>query len=372
MESNTLFSVTIPLINPNEPEAVIASLYVQEGERIEKGKIICILETTKSTNEVIAEMEGFVVGLHSSEGQIARAGDRLCYLVPALDVWESFQKGSNIMPEKEIEEQALPPDLRISKPALALARQHGVDFSRLPVDRLVTQKMIEEILSKKSSGVFFIPEMPFDSTAILIYGGGGHGKALIDLVRALGTYHIIGIIDDGFIPGEQIMGVPVLGGADQLAEMYQRGVRLAVNAVGGIGNVSTRVRVFQILSEAGFASPALVHPRAYVEPGAVLAAGSQVFAFGYVGSEARIGFGSIINTGAIVSHDCVLGEYVNISPGATLAGEVTIGTGTLVGMQATVNLRVKIGTGVKIGNGATIKADISDGGIVRAGTNYPP
>ena len=45
--------------------------------------------------------------------------------------------------------------------------------------------------------------------------------------------------------------------------------------------------------------------------------------------EARLGFGVIANTGAVISHDCVLGDYTNISPGALLAGEVHTGAGTL-------------------------------------------
>ena len=64
---------------------------------------------------------------------------------------------------------------------------------------------------------------------ILIYGGGGHGKALIDLVRSLGAYHIVGILDDGFTPGETVMGLPVLGGGEQLAPLYDGGVRLAID-----------------------------------------------------------------------------------------------------------------------------------------------
>ncbi len=53
-----------------------------------------------------------------------------------------------------------------------------------------------------------------------------------------------------------------------------------------------------------------------------------------------LGFGAIVNTGAIVSHDCILGDYVNLSPGAILAGEVSVGSAALVGMGVTVNLRV--------------------------------
>jgi sugar O-acyltransferase (sialic acid O-acetyltransferase NeuD family) len=211
----------------------------------------------------------------------------------------------------------------------------------------------------------------FDPTAIVVYGGGGHGKALIELLRVLGTYHIAGVVDDGLPAGQAILDVPVLGDGEALGPLYQKGVRLAVNAVGGIGDVAVRIKVFQRIAQAGFACPAVVHPTAFVEASARLSPGVQVFPHAYVGSDARVGFGSIINTGAIVSHDCILGDYTNLSPGAILAGAVQIGSGALIGMGATINLEARIGAGARIGNGATVKSDVPERGMVRAGTVWP-
>jgi sugar O-acyltransferase (sialic acid O-acetyltransferase NeuD family) len=210
-----------------------------------------------------------------------------------------------------------------------------------------------------------------DPQAILIYGGGGHAKMLIDLLRDGNFYRIAGILDDGLAPGTQIMGVPVLGGGELLAELYASGVRQAVNGVGGIGNVSVRVKIFDTLARAGYNVPAVVHPAAFVEPSASLAPGSQVFARAYVGGEARIGFGAIASTGCLISHDCVLEDYAIVSPGAILAGEVRIGGGALVGMGATINLKVSVGAGAKIGNSATVKANVPERAIVQAGATWP-
>ncbi len=211
----------------------------------------------------------------------------------------------------------------------------------------------------------------FNPKAVIVYGGGGHGKTIIDMLRTLGVYSIEGIIDDGLEVGRSIMGVPVLGGAESLYSVYSKGVQQAINAVGGIGNISIRIEIFKKLAAAGFSCPALVHPSAMVETSSVLEAGTQVFSKAYVGSEARVSFGCIVNTGAIISHDCVLGPYSNISPGAILAGEVSVGEGALIGMGATINLQVRVGAGARIGNGATVKADVPELAIVRAGTIWP-
>jgi sugar O-acyltransferase (sialic acid O-acetyltransferase NeuD family) len=374
------FEVFIPLLNPNEPEALLASLQIAEGQQVSKGDLLCTLETTKAASELYAEENGYVRGLRAQTGDTLRAGELLCYLSPDRE-WTPPARATPRGPGEElprlegaIPDGAIPDGVRISRPALDLAREKGIDLATLPVGPMITREMVAQLAisaAKPAQPAFSAPASAFDPTAILVYGGGGHGKAVIDLLRMVGTYRIVGVVDDGVAKGARVMGVPVLGGGEVLAELAAQGVRQAVNAVGGIGNVAVRVKVFGRIAEAGFVCPAVVHPTAFVEPSAELTAGVQVFPHAYVGSEARVGFGTIVNTGAIVSHECQLEAFANISPGAILAGDVKIGAGALVGMGVTVNLGVRIGARARIGNGATVKADVPEGGIVRAGGIWP-
>jgi acetyltransferase EpsM len=372
-------AVLFPLLNANEPEAMLVEIHVSAGQHVAAGDLLFTLETTKSTADVAAEGPGFVVGLRASRGQTVRAGDIFGYLAETAD-WTPPPVDSTVEASTP-DGSAIPPGLRITKPALALAQQAGLDLAKLPSGPLVTEKLVLELVQgpgaqsgirEGSLGDIARPFVPaFDPTAIVVYGGGGHGKAVIDLLRSLGVYRLVGVLDDGMPAGETVMGLPVLGGREALTGLCGQGVRLAVNAVGGIGNVAVRIKVFETLAQAGFACPAVVHPAAWVESSASLAAGVQVFPHAYVGSEVRVGYGTIVNTGAIVSHECVLGECVNISPGAILAGRVQVGDRALVGMGVTVNLQVQIGAGARVGNSATVKTDVPPGGIVRAGTVHP-
>jgi sugar O-acyltransferase (sialic acid O-acetyltransferase NeuD family) len=352
--------ILIPLLNPNEPEAALAALHVQPGQRVTPGDLLCTLETTKSAADLHAEGEGYIAGLQAAPGQLLRAGEVLCYLAPT----PNWQPPAPARAESAV--PATPAGMRITQPALLLAQRHSLNLNSLPSGVLVTEKMVQELLARPTE-----PESPLDPAAIIVYGGGGHGKTLIDLLRALGRENIRGVVDDGIPRGEHILGVPVLGGAKILPFLRKQGIGRAVNAVGGIGNLAVRIQVFQALKQAGFECPAVVHPSAWVEPSASLAEGVQVFPHAYVGSAAQVGFGAIVNTGAIVSHDCAVGEHANLSPGAILAGEVQVGAETLVGMGVTINLRVKIGRGARIGNSATIKSDLPNGSIVRAGSIWP-
>ena len=358
--------VNIPLLNPNEPEALLAALHVQEGQFVEAGEVLCVLETTKSTAEITADSPGYVIGLNFAAGETVQAGLRLCFLSDTPD-WEP----DDLELETGADAVIIPKDLRITQPALTLAQEAGLDLSTLPVGPLITVPMINKITSDSALTTGSLLESKFDSRAIIIYGGGGHGKSLIDLIRALHTYEIAGILDDNLPVNSKIMGISVLGGVELLPKLHAQGIHLAVNAVGGIGNVLIRVQVFHHLAEAGFGCPTLVHPTAYIEPSANLANGVQIFLHAYVGSEVKVGFGSIINTGAIVSHDCSIDEVVNISPGAILAGGVKIGREALIGMGATINLYTSIGAGSLVGNGATVKGDVPEKSIVKAGTIWP-
>ncbi|MFC2043578.1 acetyltransferase, partial [Chloroflexota bacterium] len=331
--------------------------------------------------------DGFVINLRYDQGDTTLAGNILCYLAES-PAW-TLPSDTDVSTEAGVLDQAspqsqndLPDGLRITKPALRLANKHGLTLGVLPKNRLVTEKYVHNILNGQQSthdpyhkefamDDYSLPQNAFDPQAIVVYGGGGHGKALVDLLRAMRIYRIVGIVDDGIDSDETIMGLPVLGGGDILNELHAKGVRQAINAVGGIGDMSIRTKVFQQLTEAGFVCPAVAHPTAFVEPSASLSGGCQIFSHAYVGSDSIVGYGAIVNTGAIISHGCILDDYANISPGAILAGDVHIGKRTLIGMGVTVNLDVTIGKGARVGNGSTIKKDVPDNGIIRAGKSWP-
>ena len=357
-----LLEVIVPLVNPNETDALLASLNISEGHKIQKGEVIATFETTKSTLELTAEKNGFILGLRYRVGATIRAGERLCFIADTANLQIPAERETKVTLQ-ENEHDALPSGLRITQPALALAKQRNVNLLNLPRDVLITEKKILELSGSTS--------VEPDPRKIVIFGGGGHAKSLIDLIRSEGKYKIEGILDDAIPTGTMIMDVPVLGGGEMLASLKAQGISQAVNAVGGIGSITPRLQVFQKLAEAGISVVTVKHPLSYVEPTAKVADGCQLFYHAYIGSEVKIGFGCIVNTGAIISHDCVLDNYVNLSPGAILAGAVLIGERSLIGMGVTVNLGVRIGAGARIGNSAVVKSDIPENGIVRAGTVWP-
>jgi sugar O-acyltransferase (sialic acid O-acetyltransferase NeuD family) len=347
--------VLVPLLNPNEPEATVVAFAVADGAHVAAGDVLGELETTKSTEELASPATGFVVGLRAAPGDVVTAGDRLCWIAENA----TWVPPADAPPAAEAD---LPADLRITAPARALADELGVDLTSLPRGTLVTADVVRA--HAPAADAIALPAAR--PGAVVVFGAGGHGRTLIDLLGARAG----AVVDDGSRDAE-VLGVPVVGGRNRLADLRAGGFELAANAVGGIGTAATRVAVSRLLADAGFRCPALVHPAAVVEPSASLTDGCQVLAGAYVGSLATVGKGSIVNTRAVVSHDCAIGEHAHVAPGALLAGAVVVGDRALVGMGVTVNIGVRIGADARIGNGAVVISDVPDGTVVRAGTTWP-
>ncbi|MEJ5223115.1 MAG: NeuD/PglB/VioB family sugar acetyltransferase [Anaerolineales bacterium] len=360
----TATPVLVPLLNANEPEARLIQIHVEDGQYVEAGAVLFTMETTKAAADVEAPASGFV-RLLAREGETFAVGDRLAVLTAtAEEPLEAPAASPSVSPPSDASSPASSA-LRITNPARALAAQLGVDLSRLPTDKLITEAIVRQY-----AGAAPTPAAASSAPAsaeIVIYGGGGHAKTVMEMVQAIGAFRIAGIIDDGIPAGTEILGFRVLGGREALPGLVEQGIRLAANGVGGIIDINVRVRLFELMTAHGFAFPILAHPRAMVERSARLGDGVQVFANAYIGSSAVVHPRAMINTGAVVSHDCEIGSYTHIAPGALLAGHVHVGERALVGMGVTTAIGVKIGSHVRIGNGAVIYADVPDKTIIPAG-----
>ena len=357
--------VHIPLLNPNEPTSRLSHLSISTGARVKEGEVLATCESTKGVEDLVAPRSGFVCGLTAAIGDTLQAGDPLCWIADSKD-WTPPESHARDLGQAELEG-----DVRITRPARELADSLGIDVSDLPAGHLITKSNLLAVAGVEAAPDTGLLQETYGERDVLVYGGGGHGKSLIELIRAEDRYRVAGVIDDGVMAGQSILDVPVLGGRAVLPEAHRRGARLAVNAVGGIGNIQSRVDVFRLLEDESFQCPSVVHPSAWVEPSAKVGEGVQLFPHAYVGSDTNLSYGVIINTSAVVSHDCRIGPYANIAPGSLLAGSVSVGEAVLIGMGVTINLEVGIGARARIGNSAVVKSDVPAGQVVRAGSIWP-
>lgn len=201
---------------------------------------------------------------------------------------------------------------------------------------------------------------------IIVLGAGGHGKVLIDALIARGA-PLIGITDpDEKLHGLRLLGIPVLGADDTVADHGADDVVL-VNGIGSTWFSDSRRVLYDRFVDAGYTFRTVVHPSAVISPDAEIADGVHIMAGAVVQAGCKISVNSIVNTQSSVDHDCVIGAHVHIAPGAVLGGDVTVGEGTHIGAGATVIQNIGIGAGALVAAGATVVLDVPAGARV-AGT----
>ena len=194
---------------------------------------------------------------------------------------------------------------------------------------------------------------------------------LIDAINSVREYNIVGILDDFAVQGSSVYGYTVLGKInDELPKLYDDGLRLAVNAIGGMANsqedplFTARVVVADKIRSYGFIIPNIIHPRAIVEPTAKMGDGNIVLAGANIGSKAIIEDDCYINTNSMVSHECHIGRGVRIAPGAILAGRIKVGENSLIGMGVTIYMNAKVGKNSIVYNGVNVYKSVPNNKIL--------
>ena len=193
---------------------------------------------------------------------------------------------------------------------------------------------------------------------VILLGGGGHAKCVIDAMRLGGKYAPHRVLDLKERAGEEVLGVKIAGSDAELPAYYRRGLRLCFVALGSTGDPARRIALWLLGGAAGFEFPTIIHPAAAVSAHAAVGRGVYIGPGAIVNAGAAIGDGCIINSGAIVEHDCRIGEFVHIAPGAALSGGVTIGDRAHLGTGCSVTHGVKIGGDSIVGAGAVVVKDI--------------
>jgi sugar O-acyltransferase (sialic acid O-acetyltransferase NeuD family) len=201
----------------------------------------------------------------------------------------------------------------------------------------------------------------------LLWGGGGHGKVVADLVRSAGGA-VIGFIDaNSALVGQQVEpggGCVLWDEAALSAALEEReGISSLADCVAlAIGDNGQRLLRSRALG--GVVAPPLLHPSAVASPWARVGPGTVVMAGVVINAGAVVGEAVIANTSCIIEHDCRIGEGVHVSPGAVLAGGVAVGEAAWIGAGATVIQGVSVGDGAIIGAGAVVIRDVPAGAVV--------
>ncbi|MCI8798382.1 MAG: acetyltransferase [Lachnospiraceae bacterium] len=193
-------------------------------------------------------------------------------------------------------------------------------------------------------------------TKLLLIGGGGHCRSVLECLMSMRKYSQIGIVDNN--KSVSASGISVVGNDGNLPELMNDGWTSAFITVGSIGSTVIRRRLYQLIKNLGFQIPIIIDPTAIVANDVEIKEGVFIGKRTVINAGSKIGNCAIINTGSIVEHDCCIGDFSHISPGTTICGQVLIGNDTHVGAGAVVRQGITIGGNTLIGVGSVVVKDI--------------
>jgi UDP-perosamine 4-acetyltransferase len=189
---------------------------------------------------------------------------------------------------------------------------------------------------------------------VVIAGGGGHAKVVVDVMQRNGTEIAGCICPRG---SYDVPDVDWLGENDDIQMLCEQGLTLVHVA---IGDNALRSRLTKWFLEQGFRLASAISSQAIVSSKAIIGAGVAIMPGAVINAWAQIGDGVIVNTAASVDHDCRVDNYVHLAPGCRLAGNVHVGEGTFLGIGSTVIPGTRIGNWSVIGAGAVVIRPVPD------------
>ena len=176
---------------------------------------------------------------------------------------------------------------------------------------------------------------------IVLIGGGGHCKSVIDVIEQEGRFEIVGIVERPDFLETDVLGYQIIGNDSDLVDLAKK-YKYALITVGQIKSPSLRIKLFDLATKAGFTLPNIISPNAYVSKHSSIGNGVVVMHNAIVNASASIGDNCIINSKALIEHDCLISKHCHISTNATINGGVKVESGCFVGSSATTKELITI------------------------------
>jgi sugar O-acyltransferase (sialic acid O-acetyltransferase NeuD family) len=190
---------------------------------------------------------------------------------------------------------------------------------------------------------------------LAIFGAGGFGREVALMIRQINqhqrTWNLLGFYDDGKRKGDEVDGLIVLGGIEDVKRRNE-----PLNIVVGIADPSLRKKIVAAIDRDGISFPVIIHP-------SVIAGDTKINRFGrgsiitagcILTTAITLGDFVILNLATTIGHDVRIGSYTSLMPACNISGFVTIGERAYLGTRAVVLPKVTLGDGCIVGSGAVV------------------
>lgn len=347
--------VIVPTTDVNSETAVVTAWHVPDRAPVIAGDLVAEVETSKSVLDVMAPEPGYLLRC-AQEGEEIVLTRPLAYLFASF---EALQEHAARLAAAEVQAASESSDgVCATAPAIRRAAELGVELASLSVQGLVTVKAVEAAAGERAVAPPPVLPMPLGAPdgveRIALIGAGLGATQVIDILAAGSSGRAVAIVDDDQERwAGHVAGVPVVGGAEQLAEHYVRG-RFDAAVISISTSVPARTRFRELCGELGIGLVNAIDPTARIAAEVEIGTGNVVCAFCHFGVGTRIGDNNFLSAYNSFDHHNVLGSDISTGPGCMTSGLVCIGDRARLGTGIFVEPHVEIGAGVQVASGAVI------------------
>lgn len=203
---------------------------------------------------------------------------------------------------------------------------------------------------------------------LIILGGRGIGMIAASVANDLGTYQILGFLNDMVSIGEKVgkySGYKVIGKSDD-AKNYldDEDVFFFIGYVGmkNEKEIFDKITSLKIPRER-YAT--LIHPTAIIPKGfCSIGNGVLMAPLSQLSPDTTIEDNCILLPNSFLGHDSTMKRFSHITANSVIGGNVIVGKGAHVGTNATVREDVTIGDFALVGSGSVVLNNVPENAIV--------
>jgi len=191
---------------------------------------------------------------------------------------------------------------------------------------------------------------------LVIFGLGSVARlAYSCATHELGLDVLAFAVDSASRTDSELFGLPVVD-AESLAQNFSPESASIFVAV-GYRSMLKRASAWQRFADAGWHTPTLVSPRAYVAETSIIGHNCFVMAGAVIEPGACLGDNNLIWSNSTICHDCRIGSHNFFASNTTIGGDVSIGDRSFFGFSSTILQQRSVGSDVVIAAAALVTQD---------------
>ncbi len=312
----------IEQVNPNDTELLVVERPFKNGDFVNKGDLIFVVEGQKAAIDVDAECDGFFYSV--------------------------FNEGVNI----KIENIAY----GISKNKGGVEVDEWINLQEvLPLEKDESNEESEVFLSEGDT-IQELIALDSSKIKIAVLPGGKAFRQIEDVLEGSNNYDWVGFFDDNKRDSPACIDSIDF---EKISNYIDSGVLDRVFVACGDSNF--RTTLLNQLQQYGIKTINVIHPTAEISKTAIIGNNVYIGPKVVVSSKAYIDNGVFISSLSNIEHHCIIGKNTLLGPGVMLSGSVTIGKSVVLGAGVSVESNIEIGNNVYVSPGCGISKHLREG-----------